>query len=80
AAGDWYLLALRNQQRRTYRVSRVRSVELLDEPAERPDQFDLAQTWAESRRELEEEKTAVEVTVRVAAKALPRLRRMVPVH
>lgn len=80
AAGDWYLVALRDQQRRTYRVSRVRSVELLDEPVARPPRFDLAETWAQSRRELEDEKTAVEVTVRVAARALPRLRRLVPVH
>jgi predicted DNA-binding transcriptional regulator YafY len=80
AAGDWYLMALRDEQRRTYRVSRVRSVELLDEPVVRPAQFDLAESWAESRRELEDEDTAIEVTVRVAAGALPRLRRLLPVH
>lgn len=80
AAGDWYLVALRDERRRTYRVSRVRSVELLDEPVVRPDHFDLAESWAESRRELEDESTAIEVTVRVAARALPRLRRLVPVH
>jgi predicted DNA-binding transcriptional regulator YafY len=80
AAGDWYLLALRDGQRRTYRVSRVRSVELLDKPVVRPAGFDLAESWAQSRRELEDERTAVEVTVRVAARALPRLRKQVPVH
>ncbi|MEV4412233.1 WYL domain-containing protein, partial [Catellatospora sp. NPDC049609] len=80
AAGDWYLVALRDGQRRTYRVSRVRAVEPLDEPAVRPAGFDLADTWARSRRELEREPTAVEVTVRVSAWALPRLRRLVPVH
>lgn len=80
AAGEWYLVALRSRQRRTYRVSRVLSVELLDEPVVRPAQFDLAQSWAQARMELEQEKTAVEVTLRVAARALPRLRRLVPVH
>jgi predicted DNA-binding transcriptional regulator YafY len=80
AAGDWYLMALRGGQRRTYRVSRVRSVELLDEPVRRPAGFDLAESWAESRRELEDEGTAVEVTLRVAAAALPRLRGQLPVH
>ncbi len=74
ASGQWYLLAHRDQQRRTYRVSRIRSVELLDEPTARPAGFDLAQTWAQSRRELEHESTAVEVTVRVQPGALPRLR------
>jgi predicted DNA-binding transcriptional regulator YafY len=55
-------------------------VEPLDEPVVRPAQFDLAQSWAEARRELEDENTAVEVTARVAARALPRLGRLVPVH
>lgn len=80
AAGDWYLVALRDDQRRTYRVSRVRSVELLDDPVVRPAQFDLAQSWTDSRRELEEERVAVEVTLRVDARVLPRLRKMVPVR
>ncbi len=80
AAGDWYLVALRDGQRRTYRVSRVRSVDPLDEPVRRPDGFDLAHSWARARREFEEERTAVEVTLRIAATALPRLRKQVPVH
>ncbi|MGB2572118.1 helix-turn-helix transcriptional regulator [Micromonospora citrea] len=80
AAGDWYLVALRDGRRRTYRVSRVRTVAPLDEPVRRPVGFDLAGSWAESRRELERERTAVEVTVRVAPGALPRLRRLLPVH
>lgn len=80
ASGQWYLVAQRDQQRRTYRVSRVRSVELLDEPANRPADFDLAQSWAQARSELEHESTAVEVTVRVQPGALSRLRRLVPVH
>jgi len=80
AAGDWYLVAQRDGQRRTYRVSRVRSVEVLDEAAVRPPDFDLAEQWAQARRELENETTAVEVTLRASAKVLPRLRKMVPVH
>ena len=79
-AGDWYLVALRDRQRRTYRISRVRSVEVLDEPAVRPPAFDLARAWADVRREWEDEKIAVEVTLRVAPRALPRLRRLVPVQ
>jgi predicted DNA-binding transcriptional regulator YafY len=62
AAGDWYLVALRDGHRRTYRVSWVGSAEVLDEPVARPARFDLAEAWAEARRELENEKTAVEVT------------------
>jgi predicted DNA-binding transcriptional regulator YafY len=81
AGGEWYLVALREAERRTYRVSRIREVELLDEPVARPDGFDLAESWGEARRELEDERDrAVEVTVRVAARALERLRWQVPVH
>ncbi len=79
-AGEWYLVALRGEQRRTYRVSRVRSVEPLEQTVVRPPGFDLAESWTRARKELEAERTVVEVTLRVAAKALPRLRKMVPVH
>ncbi|MFG1661365.1 helix-turn-helix transcriptional regulator [Micromonospora chersina] len=77
ATGIWWRCA--TGRRRTYRVSRMRAVDLIDEPATHPPGFDLAVTRAESRRALEHEAVAVEVTVRVAAAALPRLRRLVPV-
>jgi predicted DNA-binding transcriptional regulator YafY len=80
AAGEWYLMAVRDGQRRTYRVSRVRSVAVLDEPAVRPDGFDLAEAWERARRELEDERVAVEVTLSAAPRALARLRRLVPVR
>jgi predicted DNA-binding transcriptional regulator YafY len=81
AAGDWYLMALRGGQRRTYRVSRIRAVEPTPDKVVRPDGFDLAAWWTEARRELEDERArAVEVTVRVAPEALPRLRGQLPVH
>ncbi|WP_157241253.1 helix-turn-helix transcriptional regulator [Catenuloplanes japonicus] len=80
AAGVWYLVALREGARRTYRVSRVRSVELLSEAVRRPAGFELAEVWAEARASLEAEKTAVSVTVRIAARALHRLREVLPTH
>ncbi|MCP2257601.1 putative DNA-binding transcriptional regulator YafY, contains an HTH and WYL domains [Streptoalloteichus tenebrarius] len=80
ASGDWYLVALRDGQRRTYRVSRVRTVEVLDEPVRRPADFVLAEAWARSRREMETQHVCVEVTLRVATAVLPRLRRVVAVE
>lgn len=80
AAGEWYLVALRNDVRRTYRVSRIRSVEQLQEPTKRPLDFDLAEEWAKARKELEDEGTPVEVTVRIKARALSRLRNLVHVQ
>lgn len=43
----WYLVADTDKGRRTFRVWRVGSVELLDEPADRPDDFDLQRAWEE---------------------------------
>ncbi len=42
-----YLLATRSGADRTYRLSRVRAAEALDEPARRPDRVDLNQAWQE---------------------------------
>jgi predicted DNA-binding transcriptional regulator YafY len=49
-AGVWYLVALSGRSRslRTFRVSRVRSVKLLEDPVQRPDEFDLATHWAQA--------------------------------
>jgi predicted DNA-binding transcriptional regulator YafY len=43
----WYLVADTDAGRRTFRVWRVQSVELLDEPAVRPADFDLQDAWEE---------------------------------
>jgi predicted DNA-binding transcriptional regulator YafY len=43
----WYLVADTDAGRRTFRVWRARSVELLDEPAVRPRDFDLQRAWEE---------------------------------
>jgi len=49
-AGVWYLVALSGRTRslRTFRVSRVVSVKLLDEGSQRPEDFDLAAHWNEA--------------------------------
>ncbi|MBL8160473.1 MAG: YafY family transcriptional regulator [Anaerolineae bacterium] len=44
-ASVWYLIARRNDELRTYRVSRFAAVELLDTHFERDEAFDLAQYW-----------------------------------
>ncbi|GAB7038212.1 MULTISPECIES: helix-turn-helix transcriptional regulator [Catenuloplanes] len=80
AAGVWYLVATRDGARRTYRVSRVRAVDELPAPVRRPRDFDLAEAWSAARAELERERTAVEVTLRIAGHALGRLRETLPVH
>jgi predicted DNA-binding transcriptional regulator YafY len=78
-AGEWYLVAHRHQSLRTYRVSRLTHVEILQEPARRPPTFNLAESWAQARRDLETRHTVIDVTLRIAGAALPRLRRVIAV-
>lgn len=72
-AGIWYVIGSVDGQVRTYRASRVISVDLLGEPVERPPGFDLAAFWAASSAAYERESPSVEVVVRVREVRLERL-------
>jgi len=50
----WYLIAIRDGELRTYRVSRMRQAETLDLPAIRPADFDIAAYWERSATEFRE--------------------------
>lgn len=50
----WYLVALSNGEFRTYRISRIRDAKILDEPSERPADFDLAAHWKSSTQQFKE--------------------------
>jgi predicted DNA-binding transcriptional regulator YafY len=50
--GTWYLVAGTPDGLRTYRVSRIEDARLLDKPAQRPPDFDLAAYWKASTEEL----------------------------
>jgi predicted DNA-binding transcriptional regulator YafY len=75
-AGVWYLVALSGRTRsvRTFRVSRVVAVRDVDEPAERPEGFDLAAQWAASSEAFIESWPKLEVRARVQARVLWALR------
>jgi predicted DNA-binding transcriptional regulator YafY len=73
-AGIWYLVARRADDLRTYRVSRVQSVVVLDEHFERPVDFDLASYWSESVTAYEAQPASTEVVVRVVSERLDDLR------
>ena len=66
-AGVWYLVARRQGEMRTYRVSRVHDVSMLDEHFERPAGFDLAEHWNASVVGFESLMPPVEVEVRASA-------------
>lgn len=73
-AGVWYLVARRDGDVRTYRVSRIVGAEVLDEPFERPDEFDLASHWAASSEAFEQVVQTVEVVALVEREYFPSLR------
>jgi predicted DNA-binding transcriptional regulator YafY len=72
-AGAWYLVAVADGQIRTYRVSRVLSVDVLADRFERPPDFDLAAYWQESTAAFEREVPRVEVIAGVRAQRMPML-------
>ena len=64
-ASVWYLVAGTERGQRTFRLSRVRSIEVTDLPAERPDDFDLAAAWEDIVTTVEERRTSVTAIVRI---------------
>ena len=71
--GIWYVVATIEGQMRTYRASKVLSATVLDEPFERPDDFDLAAFWAESTATFERDRPKVVVDIRVREDQLYRV-------
>jgi predicted DNA-binding transcriptional regulator YafY len=63
--GVWYLVARAEGQARTYRVSRVLSVEPDGERFQRADDFDLAAFWTESTAAYEQAVRRIEVRLRI---------------
>ena len=67
-SGVWYLVAAHRGQDRAFRVSRIASVEVLDEPSRLPAGAELAAVWARLRQSFESERrdpVTVEVLVDV---------------
>jgi predicted DNA-binding transcriptional regulator YafY len=73
----WYLVAAIDGDVRSYRVSRIREATLLDQPANRPAEFDLATFWEQSTRTFRARLPRFEVVARVEASALDWLRTMI---
>ncbi|MCK0093048.1 YafY family transcriptional regulator [Rhodococcus sp. HNM0563] len=65
AAGRWYLVALHRGDERTYRLSRIDEVKVLDVKAERPDDVDLAEIWQRRRARFRAGMPTISATVKV---------------
>lgn len=73
-AAVWYLVAGTDRGQRTFRLSRIHSIEVTSEPAARPGDFDLAEAWEDIVTVVEQRRTATTAIVRVPRWALPWLR------
>ncbi|MCX6050092.1 MAG: YafY family protein, partial [Chloroflexi bacterium] len=69
----WYLVAAIDGELRTYRVSRVQSACVMDQPCVRPENFDLAAYWAQSMVDFKQTLPNYAVTVRAAPEVIARL-------
>jgi predicted DNA-binding transcriptional regulator YafY len=72
-AGVWYLVASRDGERRTYRISRIRSARVLDEESSRPPDFDLPTYWADSVFRFEVGAPRLAVTLLATSRAIATL-------
>jgi predicted DNA-binding transcriptional regulator YafY len=69
----WYLVAGVDGEIRSYRVSRIESVDVLSEHADRPPDFDLGAFWRESSRRFQAALPEYVVRARVRTEIIPRL-------
>lgn len=72
-AGHWYLVAGGAGQLRTYRISRIVDLHILDERFERPDGFDLADHWQNYLQFFDTRRHQDEATLRLSPSAFYRL-------
>jgi predicted DNA-binding transcriptional regulator YafY len=54
---SWYLVAMTDTGRRTFRIDRVSSADPTDAPVHRPGDFDLAESWREIADEVDRKRT-----------------------
>lgn len=71
--GTGYLLAVREGEDRTYRLSRIVTAEALGEPAERASEVDLRQVWDQRAQDLQASTDPTVVRVRIPSLQRERL-------
>jgi predicted DNA-binding transcriptional regulator YafY len=69
-SGLWYVVAAARGRLRTYRVSRILSLTLVDGRFERPADFDLGEHWKASSSRYEEDLLRSQAVVRVSPRGL----------
>ncbi|MFF2551444.1 helix-turn-helix transcriptional regulator [Nocardia sp. NPDC058058] len=67
----WYLIAGTERGQRTFRVDRMAGIEITDDTAHRPEDFDLNAAWSEVVEEMEQRRATLAATVLVPDHLLP---------
>ena len=75
---SWYLVANTSRGYRTYRVSRIENVTLLDKPCDRPANFDLAAHWQQSTQQFMDGRPQYQTTLCLAPTAASEVRKWKP--
>jgi predicted DNA-binding transcriptional regulator YafY len=78
-AGAWYVVGRRGRVARTYRLSNMHDVRLLEQRFKRPRAFDLAAYWEDATKAFEEGVYRDFATLRASAAGLKRLQGFSPV-
>ena len=70
----WYLVAGTEDGMRTFRLDRITSSEMTDDPVERPPDFDLSEAWQSITKEVDEWRTPARARATVDPTGLSLLR------
>lgn len=76
--GAWYLVARSNATVRTYRVSRILQLDLLDGRIDTSDTFDLVSYWDENARRFEQEHHPEQATLRLSPRGMEMMAYLLP--
>ncbi len=76
----WYLVSNTERGTRTYRLSRISNISLLQAEVDRPDSFDLDEAWAAIITEVESRRLACEVEAWVDASVITPVRWIFTAH
>jgi predicted DNA-binding transcriptional regulator YafY len=72
-AGTWYLVARSENRFRTYRISRILDVDVLPQPFERAEDFDLAGRWESYLAHFDRRRHRDTAVIRLSRRGLDRL-------
>lgn len=78
--GAWYLVGQVNASVRTYRISRILNLDILDERFARPEDFDLEAYWTRNTRRFDAELHPTRATLRLSPSGVEMMDTLLPAY